>query len=124
MKKMIRGLVVQTPEGPVCLQGKVYVDATGDGYVAAMAGAEVMYGRDGDGLVQPVSMMYTIDGIDPENTLTCCHEEHTTVMENGVEYLAALQGCGARRQTAPKRVHRPTVSHQRPRRAAGKRHAV
>ena len=86
-KKMIRGLVVQTPEGPVCLQGKVYVDATGDGYVAAMAGAEVMYGRDGDGLVQPVSMMYTIDGIDPENTLTCCHEEHTTVMKNGVEYL-------------------------------------
>lgn len=86
-EKMIRGLVVQTPEGPVCLQGKVYVDATGDGYVAAMAGAEVMYGRDGDGLVQPVSMMYTIDGIDPENTLTCCHEEHTTVMKNGVEYL-------------------------------------
>lgn len=83
----IRGLVVQSPEGPVCLQGKVYVDATGDGYVAAMAGAEVMYGRDGDGLVQPVSMMYTIDGIDPENTLTCCHEEHTTVMKNGVEYL-------------------------------------
>ncbi len=86
-EKMIRGLVVQTPEGPVCLQGKVYVDATGDGYVAAIAGAEVMYGRDGDGLVQPVSMMYTIDGIDPENTLTCCHEEHTTVMKNGVEYL-------------------------------------
>lgn len=86
-EKMIRGLVVQTPEGPVCLQGKVYVDATGDGYVAAMAGAEVMYGRDGDGLVQPVSMMYTIDGINPENTLTCCHEEHTTVMKNGVEYL-------------------------------------
>ena len=63
------------------------MDATGDGYVAAMAGAEVMYGRDGDGLVQPVSMMYTIDGINPENTLTCCHEEHTTVMKNGVEYL-------------------------------------
>ena len=86
--KEIRGFVVLTPEGPACLKGKVYVDATGDGYVAAMAGAEVMYGRDGDGLVQPVSMMYTIDGVDPQNTLTCCHEEHTTVMENGVEYLA------------------------------------
>ena len=40
--KEIRGFVVLTPEGPACLKGKVYVDATGDGYVAAMAGAEVM----------------------------------------------------------------------------------
>ena len=84
----IRGVYVLTQQGIVLMQARRVIDATGDGYVAAMAGCEVMVGRDGDSLVQPSSLMYTIDGIDPECTLTCCHEEHYTTFPDGREYLA------------------------------------
>ena len=60
-----------------------------------MAGCEVMVGRDGAGLVQPSSLMYTIDGIDPASTLTCCHEEHYTAFPDGREYLAMCKQAAA-----------------------------
>lgn len=85
------GVVAQTQQGPVCFKAERIIDATGDGYVAAMAGAEAMVGRDGDGLVQPASLMYTIEGIDPANTLACTHEEHYTTLPDGREYLATCE---------------------------------
>ena len=91
----IRGVYVLTQQGIVLMQGKRIIDATGDGFVAAMAGCEVMVGRDGDGLVQPSSLMYTIDGIDPDSTLTCCHEEHYTTFPDGREYLAMCKQAAA-----------------------------
>ncbi len=84
-KETIRGVYVLTPNGIVLMEAKRVIDATGDGYVAAMAGCEVMVGRDEDGLVQPSSLMYTIDGV--KSTLTCCHEEHYTYFSDGREYL-------------------------------------
>jgi hypothetical protein len=44
-------------------------------------------GREGDGLVQPVTLMFVIDGVDPEQDLLCCHEEHYTDLGDGREYL-------------------------------------
>lgn len=92
---VIRGVFVLSQDGLVCYEAERVIDATGDGYVAAMAGAEVMVGRDGDGLVQPSSLMYTIDGIDPNQTLVCNHEEHYTVFQDGREYLAMCKKAAA-----------------------------
>lgn len=88
---VITGVIAATQDGPVCFAAARVVDATGDGYVAAMAGADVMVGRDGDGLVQPASLMYTIDGVDPDCTLVCNHEEHYTTLPDGREYLATCE---------------------------------
>lgn len=84
----IQGVYVLTQQGIALMRGRIVIDATGDGYVSAMAGAQVMMGRDGDGLVQPSSIMYTIDGVDPDCTLVCNHEEHDTTFPDGREYLA------------------------------------
>lgn len=84
----IQGIYVLTQQGIVLMRGKVVIDATGDGFVSALAGALVMVGRDEDGLVQPSSIMYTIDGVDPDCTLVCNHEEHYTTFPDGREYLA------------------------------------
>lgn len=84
----IQGVYVLTQQGIALMRSKVVIDATGDGFVSAMAGAQVMVGRDGDGLVQPSSLMYTIDGVDPDSTLVCNHEEHYTTFPDGREYLA------------------------------------
>ncbi len=67
---------------------KTYIDATGDGNLACLSGCEIETGRDGDGLVQPASLMFTIDGIEPDDGLCCCHEEDYRPLPNGEEYLA------------------------------------
>lgn len=84
----ITGVIALTQEGPAAIGARRVIDATGDGYVAARAGADVMIGRDEDGLVQPVSLMYHVDGVDPACTLACRHEEDDTLLPGGESYLA------------------------------------
>lgn len=65
----------------------VFIDATGDGDVSVLAGCPWEFGREGDRLVQPVTLMFVIDGVDPNQTLLCGHEEHYTDLGDGREYL-------------------------------------
>jgi len=51
----VRGLEVLTKSGRRLVLGRAVVDATGDGDVAVLAGAEFMLGRPGDGLTQPMT---------------------------------------------------------------------
>lgn len=67
---------------------KTYIDASGDGNLASLAGCEIEIGRDGDRLVQPASIMFTIDGIEPDDGLCCFHEEDYRQLSNGTEYLS------------------------------------
>ena len=53
------GVVLETKSGPLVVRARVLVDATGDGDVAAAAGADYELGRD-DGLVQPMTLMFRI----------------------------------------------------------------
>ncbi len=47
-----------TKSGPIVVKPKAVVDCTGDGDVAALAGAQTHVGRDGDHLVQPMTLMF------------------------------------------------------------------
>jgi hypothetical protein len=42
----------------VVIRARSIVDCTGDGYIAAAAGAPYEIGRDTDGLVQPMTLMF------------------------------------------------------------------
>ncbi len=53
----LEGVVFETKSGPVVVRAAVVVDCTGDGDVAAAAGAPFDVGRD-DGLVQPMTLMF------------------------------------------------------------------
>ena len=53
------GVVLETKSGPIVIEAPVLVDATGDGDLAAAAGADYDVGRD-DGLVQPMTLMFRI----------------------------------------------------------------
>jgi hypothetical protein len=59
-----RGVVLETKSGPLVVQAPVIVDATGDGDVAAAAGAQYDVGRDIDGLVQPMTLMFRVAQFD------------------------------------------------------------
>jgi 2-polyprenyl-6-methoxyphenol hydroxylase-like FAD-dependent oxidoreductase len=54
----VRGVVFETKSGPVVVRARVVVDCTGDGDVAARAGAPYEIGREKDGLVQPMTLMF------------------------------------------------------------------
>lgn len=56
----INGVVFETKSGPVVIKAKAIVDCTGDGDIAAMAGAAYDCGRESDGLTQPMSLMFRI----------------------------------------------------------------
>jgi hypothetical protein len=52
------GVVFETKSGPLVITARAIVDATGDGDVAALAGAPFEIGRADDGLVQPMTLMF------------------------------------------------------------------
>ncbi|HPD16928.1 MAG TPA: FAD-dependent oxidoreductase [Planctomycetota bacterium] len=54
--RRLRAVVAAGPEGNATYRAKVFVDATGDGDVAAMAGAEFTFGRATDGLPHAFSL--------------------------------------------------------------------
>jgi hypothetical protein len=48
------------------IHARVFVDATGDGDLAALAGVPFVSGQDGTGVMQPSTLMFTITGHDLE----------------------------------------------------------
>ncbi|HEY3304903.1 MAG TPA: FAD-dependent oxidoreductase [Candidatus Binatia bacterium] len=56
----VKGVVFETKSGPIVIRARVIVDCTGDGDVAARAGAPYEVGREDDGLVQPMTLMFRI----------------------------------------------------------------
>ncbi len=60
----VRGVVAESKSGREAFLAKAVVDATGDGDVAARAGAAFDMGREGDGVCQPVTLMFRLGGVD------------------------------------------------------------
>jgi hypothetical protein len=60
------GVVFETKSGPLVLSADVVVDCTGDGDVAAAAGAPYAPGREPDGLTQPMTLMFRMVEFDRE----------------------------------------------------------
>ena len=59
----VLGAIVESKAGREGVLARVVVDASGDGDVAARAGAPYEMGRAVDGAVQPVTLMFEISGI-------------------------------------------------------------
>ncbi len=60
--KDLKGVVFETKSGPLIVKAKVIVDCTGDGDVAAFAGAPFQVGRDKTNLVQPMGLLFLMEG--------------------------------------------------------------
>ena len=60
----LSGLVIMTKSGQQLVLAKTFIDASGDGDVAALAGADVMVGRPSDGLTQPITSYFRLLNVD------------------------------------------------------------
>ncbi len=88
--RRIEGIRVANKAGLELIPAKCFVDCTGDGDLAARAGASFVYGREGDGLAQPVSAIFRAGGVDLDKTWAYleAHPEDFETPEgyNGDEY--------------------------------------
>jgi len=78
-KGKIGTIHLEGKSGRISLDAKIFVDATGDGDVAAKAGAEVEVGRPEDGLCQPLSLCFRIGGISGAPRISELRKELTEI---------------------------------------------
>lgn len=62
----IKGVIAGNKSGLFRIMAQVVIDCTGDGDIAADAGAPYTVGRDQDGLMQPVTLMFRAGNVDIE----------------------------------------------------------
>jgi ribulose 1,5-bisphosphate synthetase/thiazole synthase len=111
----VTGLLVSTKEGLRAVEGKVVIDATGDGDVAYFAGAPVQKGRD-DGLMQPVTLEFTLEGVDESRAVVCIGDVDDVTL-NGERFLDYCARCAQQgllpKNLAAVRLHRTVRPGQR-----------
>ena len=62
----VRAVLCDTKRGRRAVVGRIFIDATGDGDLAAKAGLPFEMGRPADGRTQGMTLMFRLDGIDEE----------------------------------------------------------
>jgi len=63
---IVRGVIAESKAGREAILAKVVIDASGDGDIAARAGAAYTLGRESDGKMQPVTIMFKMGGVDTD----------------------------------------------------------
>jgi glycine/D-amino acid oxidase-like deaminating enzyme len=70
----IAGIVTESKSGRRTLRARTVIDCSGDGDVAARAGAAFEKGRPADGLVQAPTLVFRLGGVDREAFLAGCKD--------------------------------------------------
>jgi glycine/D-amino acid oxidase-like deaminating enzyme len=86
--RRVKGIVTESKSGRRAFLAKVVVDATGDGDLAARAGVPFYKGREEDGKMQPVTLMFKVAGVDLDRAvLPCAFEDERPVPLGMVQKL-------------------------------------
>lgn len=113
----VTGAILTTPAGLMAVKAKCVIDATGDGYAAAMAGAQCKVGRESDGHCQPTTIEFVIDQVDESRAITCWGGSDPICLPNGERYSEFCKAANKRGEL-PKnvsivRLHRTHYSGER-----------
>lgn len=85
----VTGALLVTKEGIIEVSAKVVIDSTGDGDIAWAAGCEFEIGRDAgplwesDGLIQPMTIQFTVGGVDHEKTMEANGGRYNYIFPDG-----------------------------------------
>lgn len=77
----VTGVELHTKMGPGLALAQSFVDTTGDGDLAALAGAKYMFGRPGDGLTQPMTSYFRIANVDVRALADDCIAHESEMMD-------------------------------------------
>jgi ribulose 1,5-bisphosphate synthetase/thiazole synthase len=81
----IAGVLADTKLGRRALLADIVIDATGDGDVAAKAGAPFEFGRQSDGLVQGMTLVFALRGVDEASVRATPPRKINEVIDRMVE---------------------------------------
>ena len=85
------GAVVCEKRGPVAYRARVCIDATGDGDLAFAAGCAFEQGREEDGLHMPITLGFSLGGVDCDRFFDGLNAaDLTAARRNGVHIAADL----------------------------------
>jgi hypothetical protein len=62
--RRVRGIIIEGKSGREAILANTVIDCTGDGDVAARAGVPFQFGRPVDGLAQPMTLMFEVEGVE------------------------------------------------------------
>lgn len=60
----VKGIIAESKSGREAILARVVIDCTGDGDIAARAGVPFQFGREIDGLAQPMTLMFELSNIE------------------------------------------------------------
>ena len=84
----IKGVIAENKTGRGAVLGKIVVDASGDGDIAARAGVPYYIGRETDGKMQPATIMFKVAGVDVERgVFPGGFEEHLAIPAGDMQKL-------------------------------------
>lgn len=111
----VKGIIIAANDGPFALTAEIVIDATGDANICYLSGCEIEKGRE-DGLMQPVSLEFTIDGVDESKGIICIGDVDEVKL-NGERFLDYCKRCADNKlipeNLAAVRLHPTTISGQR-----------
>lgn len=82
----IKGVIVENKSGRGAILANVVIDASGDGDIAAKAGVPYHMGRETDGSMQPVTIMFKVAGVEPERgVFPGCFEDHFEIPAGDIQ---------------------------------------
>lgn len=87
----VLGASVINKSGKTDIYAKITIDATGDGDIAARAGAEFVLGRENDNKMQPATLMFKVGGVDYSKAIFLGSFESTYETPNGELQALAKQ---------------------------------
>jgi hypothetical protein len=62
--RRVRGIIIEGKSGREAILANTVIDCTGDGDIAARAGVPFQFGRPVDGLAQPMTLMFEVEGVE------------------------------------------------------------
>jgi len=71
----LTGAIVESKQGRQVIRAKQFIDSTGDGDVSVRAGASFDKGREKDGGMQPMTMIFMMDHVDNDSISPWWHEQ-------------------------------------------------
>ncbi|CCV16004.1 FAD-dependent oxidoreductase [Mesorhizobium sp. STM 4661] len=77
----LHGLLIRTKSGESLVLAKAFIDASGDGDVAALAGADFMLGRAADGLTQPITSYFRVLNVNVPALIADCEANRKDMWE-------------------------------------------
>ncbi len=84
----IKGIIAENKSGRGAILAKIVVDASGDGDIAARAGAPYYTGRETDGKMQPATIMFKVAGVDVERgVFPGGFEDHLAIPAGDIQKL-------------------------------------